>query len=339
MWGTLLGHSLAHGQTASRKTTLTKHARRTHCIRNDNDLTDDDGSDSESDPQVMEQPSQRSGWVRTRHSMPRGFISAGAQMSRAQSLQNLKSDMVAPHSPQTSRSLSSRASFSADAFGYVTAPIMQAQNSAQSFASNNPPTPQSPIYLTEHSHDDGISTMGNAPRTLGGDFRPSQRGPVSQADMDALKIVCSTPAKHQQLVAPNLQNSPSSLSSCSSATSNSCHSQEYYYRNTQQAPVANYQLQSNQLDPNAMVQYHQIPVSMSAGSTNQMQAITPTADQAMWYDTLAYQQPVMVAPPQPVGQPRLYPTYGNGYPVQPEWMVKTDQDTSMMLPSPRSALY
>src|SRR5204863_5266812 len=130
----------------------------------------------------------------------------------------------------------------------------------------------SPMYLTEHSHDDGISPMGTAPRTLGSDFQPTQRGPhhpVTQAEIDALKIVCSTPAKHQQLVAPNLQNSPSTLSSCSSATSNSCHSQEYYYRNTQQAPIANYRLQANQLDPSAMVQYQNIPVSISTGPANQ----------------------------------------------------------------------
>ncbi|KAH0559184.1 hypothetical protein GP486_004280 [Trichoglossum hirsutum] len=322
------------------KTTLTKHARRTHCIRNDNDMTDDDGSDSESDPQVMEQPSQRTGWARSRHAIARAYMQNGIPMSRAQSLQNLKSDMVSPHSPQTSRSLSSRNSFSADTFGYVTAPIMQAQNSAQSFASNNPPTPQSPIYLPEHPHDN-ISPMGATPQTLGGDFQPAQRGPhhsVTQAEMDALKIVCSTPAKPQQLIAPNLQNSPSSLSTCSSATSNSCHSQEYFYRNAQQAPVANYQLQSNQLDPNTMIQYQQLPVSMSTGP-NQIQAIPPGPDQGMWYDAMPYQQPVMVAPSQAVGQPRLFPTYGNAYPVQPEWMVKTEQDTSMMLPSPRSALY
>ncbi|KAI9853532.1 MAG: hypothetical protein M1813_002068 [Trichoglossum hirsutum] len=303
-------------------------------------MTDDDGSDSESDPQVMDQPSQRSGWARSRHSMHRAYMPNGI-MSRTQSLQNLKPDLVSPHSPQTSRSLSSRNSFSADSFGYVTAPIMQAQDSAQSFASNNPPTPQSPIFLPEHPHN-GISSIGTTSQNLGSDFQPVQRGPhhsVTQAEMDALKIVCSTPAKHQQLVAPNLQNSPSSLSTCSSATSNSCHSQEYFYRNAQQTPVANYQLQASQLDPNAMVQYQHIPVSMSTGPANQIQTIAPGPDQGMWYDTMAYQQPVMVAPPQPVGQPRLFPTYGNAYPVQPEWMVKNDQDTSMMLPSPRSALY
>ncbi|KAI9780779.1 MAG: hypothetical protein M1839_006567 [Geoglossum umbratile] len=260
-------------------------------------------------------------------------------MSRTQSLQTFKPDVV-PQSPQTSRSLSSRNSFSTDAFGYVTAPMMQAQNSAQSFASNNPLTPQSPIYL-EHPHDNGISPMGTTPRALGVDFQSVQRGPhhpVSQAEIDAMKGVCSTPAKHQQLVAPNLQNSPSSLSSCSSTTSNSCQSQEYYYRNAQQAPVPNYQLQASQLDPNSVIQYQHMPVSMPAAAASQMHAAA-NPEQHMWYDTMAYQQPVMVTPTQSVGQPRMYPSFVNGYSMQPEWLVKTEQDQSMMLPSPRAALY
>jgi hypothetical protein len=289
----------------------------------------------------MEQPLQRSGWVRNRHSMPRAFVQSGLPMNRTQSLQNFKAEALPPQSPQTSRSLSNRTSFSADAFGYVNAPMMQAQGSAQSFASNNPPTPQSPIYLTEHPHDDIISPMGAASRALGGDYQPVQRGPhrtVSQAEIDAMKAVCSSPAKHQQLVAPNLQNSPSSLSSCSSTTSNSCQSQEYFYRNAQHVPLPNYQLQTTQLDPNSIVQYQHIPVSMPTGGANQINA-APTPEQSMWYDTMAYQQPVMVTPAQPVGQPRGFPNFVNGYQMQHEWLVKTEQDQSMMLPSPRSALY
>lgn len=132
-----------------------------------------------------------------------------------------------PHSPQSiirSGSSSRNASFSAaDSFGSHI-PLIMAHHQHQ------PPTPQSPYY-----HDEDVTdSRAISPTTVihrEDEYNTTPTGPPMQANttFDGLRIVCTTPSPHQLLAQAQTQSSPGSLSSCSSATTNSCQS-DYFYR-------------------------------------------------------------------------------------------------------------
>jgi hypothetical protein len=227
--------------------------------------------------------------------------------------------------------------------------------SIQSFDAHNPPTPQSPIYMQEHHGEvGGGSPMSTVPRTIENDFdtTPTATGhPRMSGNMDGLRIVCSTPTSGQVFsTGEALQNSPGSLSSCSSVASNG-HSQEYFYRNAQQAGAPQYHVPTTAVaqSPQQIAYPHQMAAPMNAAHNihvhanaqpmqQQVHVPAPHAPQSqMWYDAIPYQQPVMLPPSQHPPRTQLY--YTTGMPTQDWGFVKAEEDPSMMLPTPRAALY
>lgn len=280
-----------------RKTTLTKHARRSHTVRSENDPPiEESETEDESHNGRMRKDNGRQQWrkeLKARRSHP---------MMHSQYIQQ----PMTPPSPGLSHSsISSRNSSFASDYGHT-----MTINGAPGIM-HQPPTPQSPYYSVDDSLARSVSPHQQPEvydAVTGAPLPPSTMAPTtmpSENPYENLRIVCSTPSPHQLLAAQqSMANSPGGLSNCSSATSAT--SDSYFYR-------------SHPSHPGSYVNSPVTPVSMpySTGPVMQQQ----------WIDYPPYQQHQMIVPPQE--QPRIY------YAHDPN-MAYIKQEPQMMAPAPRS---
>ncbi|KAI9814575.1 MAG: hypothetical protein M1827_003130 [Pycnora praestabilis] len=332
-----------------RKTTLTKHARRAHRIgTGEGYLTDDDGSYSESeDSPTSLVPSSAEGlWPRDR-SLSRLNTVGSHLMDRSQSLGTFKTESPLAYNPMSAPAVVQRSSSSRSSFEYQNASALHAQHHGHGHGMSSSQTPENGIQMMNH-HDDRISPMASMSESMDRNYNAAMAPQYHAADRSSEAAM--TPGLHHLLAATQQpqHNSPSSLSSCSSQTANSLHSQDVYYANIPQMPVANYQPQSAPLSHPAVPQYHssmsmsQAPVQAMAPPpmpSSEMYQMTQAQTQqpGIWPDYIAYQQPVMVTPSQPMSQTRHY--MPNVTPIETQWWIKEEQDPTMIPPSARAATY
>lgn len=331
-----------------RKTTLTKHARRTHQIRTENDVTDDDGEETEDDapsPKVMSKPrapAKRAN--KAAAGIKKNIATASNRPSMLRTASSFQ-EPPTPHSPQSiirSGSSSRNASFSAaDSFGNHMPLIMP-----PSLHQHQPPTPQSPYY-----HEDVTDSRAISPTTVihrEDEYNTTPTGPPMQSNttFDGLRIVCTTPSTHQLLAAQaQTQSSPGSLSSCSSATTNSCQS-DYFYRQPTSAtghypispgavpPYPSQMPYSHSAEPQhptimsyatnggMLSPHHQVPVQHHSHQQPQV-----------WYGYPSHHQHHLLQAQTHAQQQRLYYP---GVPTQDLGYIKAEPEQNM-LPTPRGS--
>jgi hypothetical protein len=213
----------------------------------------------------------------------------------------------------------------------MQAPMMEATISNHSFMSNNPPTPQSP-YM---SHDEAMSPIHVMPRSVEHDFEqhiPTSHPNVTSGQIENLKLMCQTP---QPSVPSNhhVTQSPSSLSTCSSATS---HHDNYYTLTSPHSAI------EESADMAGFT-----PMTTSAATDAQIAALTaspaslhahsPIHGGHMWGAEDIYQPPMFL----PVQHTRMHQPmiYSMGLPGT-NWYgaeYKELEQNGMLLPSARSA--
>ena len=220
-----------------RKTTLTKHSRRTHKIGViGNDISDDDSSDSDSSITPSRQSAVRNKSSRTNSSSSKVHKSTGSN-----SLNNLSNDgrmmsqdlaleLQVLTNLQQSRPRSSRSSVSSGVFSTVTTCSPQLHGLPL-----QPPTPRSPFYGNDFEFQDRLPMYHSMSRnsTLDGLDQASllQVTEAGSAFDDTIRITCNQQNTQALLAAAQAiqGSSPGGLSSCSSVTSQ--HSADYFYRN------------------------------------------------------------------------------------------------------------
>ncbi|KAL7272599.1 hypothetical protein RUND412_004579 [Rhizina undulata] len=340
------------GKSFCRKTTLTKHARRTHSMRSENDATDDDGEETEDDapsPRNGNKLGQRSQMRRANKPLSAPISRPGSTLSTSMLRAGNFHEPLTPHSPHgTIRSghSSRHTSFSAASDSYHSPGMLMAPPMHQ------PPTPQSPFYSEEDVgdvrsispttviHRDEYDSSPSAPPA------PMHSNPV----YDSLRIVCSTPTPHQLLAAAQtMQNSPGSLSSCSSATTTSCAS-DYFYRGHSNSghpfhhlghpvspgaipPYPSHLQHSHSASQQSSPLYHpstphsQVPSHQQLPAQPQQQQQPP---QQYWLEVQPFQQQ-LISPPS--HQQRMY---YSSVPNQDMGYMKQETEAHM-LPTPRGS--
>lgn len=331
------------GKSFCRKTTLTKHARRTHQIRTENDVTDDDGEETEDDapsPKAMSKP--RAPAKRTNKMGSKKNITTAPNRPSMLRTTIQFQEPPTPHSPQSishSGHSSRNASFSAaDSYGSHMPLIMPPSLHHQ----HQPPTPQSPYYPDE----DVTDSRAISPTTIihrEDEYSTTPTGSMhSSPTYNGLRIVCTTPSAHQLLAAAQIQSSPGSLSSCSSATTNSCQS-DYFYRQPTSAGSGHYPISPGAVPPYPnQMPYHsaapQHPGIMTYATNGGMLSphhhqvpVQHHAQQQVW-DYYPPQQHLLQAQPQPQQHRMYYP----GVPPQDMGYIKSEPEQNM-LPTPRGS--
>lgn len=337
---------------------MTKHARKNHQLRTENDVSDDDAEESDDDdlsPKASGKAGSRAQSKRSTKGAARRAAPSAPNRPGVLRTASSFAEPLTPHSPQStvrSGHSSRNTSFSAASDSYSHSMPMAMTHSMHQ---HQPPTPQSPFYPEEDvgdgreispntmiHRDDEYSTTPTAPPP------PPLQGNRS---FDTLSIVCSTPTTHQLLAAQQtLQSSPGSLSSCSSATTASCGS-DYFYRAPQGTPSNHYQNMGQGISPGGIPPYPtQMPVHTGSSQhpivmysqngqhqTNGMLSPHPQApvqqqQQPVWYDYPTYQQQLLAAQTQPP-QHRIYYT---GVPAQDSSFVKAEPEQAL-LPTPRGS--
>lgn len=310
-------------------------------------MTDDDGEETEDDapsPKVMSKP--RAPTKRTNKAATGAKKNTAAASGRPSMLRTSSSfpEPPTPHSPQSiirSGPSSRNASFSAaDSFGghmpLIMAPSLHHQH--------QPPTPQSPYYPDE----DVTDSRAISPTTVihrEDEYNATPTGAPMQANpsFDGLRIVCSTPSTHQLLAQAQIQSSPGSLSSCSSATTNSCQS-DYFYRQPTSA-ASHYPISPGAVPPypTQMPYSHpaapQHPAIMSYATNGGMLSPHhqvqhhPHQQQQVWYDYPSHHQHHLLQAQTHPQQQRLY---YSGVPAQEMGYIKAEPEQNM-LPTPRGS--
>lgn len=282
-----------------RKTTLTKHARRQH------QLLENEGPESEIDETDEDSPRKTSSAVKAQQKkvaarrLQLQRKDNGALLSTTMFRQTSYQEPLTPHTPMSYQS--SRApSYTTSSPGCYSDSQMS-MHMAQSM--HQPLTPQSSYYDEEeqvqHHH---------RPMSPNGAF-------------DGMRLMLDAPTPHQLLVAQQtLQSSPGSLSSCSSTSSGSQSSVDYFgraphsstpYQSPYMSPVPQYQNQYH-------TQYQPAPyVAPVLSQIPQMHA------QQVWYEN--HQHQLISNGPAP-------PRIDYGYMDMP--CIKQEPDHNM-LPSPR----
>ncbi|KAI5810304.1 hypothetical protein DFH27DRAFT_521903 [Peziza echinospora] len=320
-------YSCPCGKSFCRKTTLTKHARKTHSQKNENDPNAMD--ESETDDETA--PSPKSSKAPRPPQWKRESKAAAAKRNNpslsSKLMQPYKHDPLTPISPSHMRhsAMSSRQSS-------LSVPVENFTSSLSLSDMQHPPTPQSPYY------DDDLRaiTPSMSPREDEYDTTPTGPPPMSApASYENLRIVCTPQSPHQLLAAHQaLQGSPGSLSSCSSASTNSSTS-DYFFRATHSAGPYSHP-SGLPLSPLAMPPYTQASMQPQTAAANHM--MHPQQQQDIWYsqyNPYSSQQHMMLAPPHQAQQPRMY--YA-GVPTGTDMSyIKSESEGQMMLPTPRSS--
>lgn len=324
-----------------RKTTLTKHQRRTHKVRDlqgscpeeyANSEQDAEGSETEVDTPRNSVPPYSQDKARTSNGVAKltdkrtGITRRATPSSLHPSVYGMvhhggSHGPLTPHSPLSTYSTpsSSRNSFSGPSGAFTSACDEEYYSSQQ-----HPPTPRSPHHqmlvkqeldqqpTSELSYTSGYSTP-----------RPLDPPTIHTTQSQDLRIACPAPTTYDLVAeAQALQHSPGSLSSCSSISTASHTSQDYFC----QAPA--YQPASYPSNPHTIsavdpypvhlqqiAHYqHQVPQShlgLGAQFQPQQQYLVPVHQHTsapapqVWYEVPPYQHQLMAPEPQN-RQPQYY---------------------------------
>ncbi|KAI9838259.1 MAG: hypothetical protein M1819_005526 [Sarea resinae] len=266
-------------------------------------------------------------WNGQDRSMMGAEVSNVMQMHRSQSFANPKGEPFSPHAGDPNNP--------GAPFAYPAGAMIDALGHSRRMVNG-----QNALYPEQQNG--GVPNLSLRTAEEYGVNPANQNYGNSNRDLDS--EVTPTP-QHLIAAAQALQSSPSSLSSCSSQTGDSGHSQDIYYSNVQSIPPQ-YQMQAPRMHHDPMAQY-QPPQAVDMSQARAVQAMNapPIMPQAqyqvphpqappMWYDTMAYQQPIVSAVPQPVSQARTY----NPNPVIGDFWIK-DEDPGILLPSARAAMF
>ncbi|KAI5789060.1 hypothetical protein EDC01DRAFT_125262 [Geopyxis carbonaria] len=315
-----------------RKTTLTKHARKQHFVKEERESdaeteeTEEDGSlkreikkETNIASKLMD-PKIASTKVLKRAASRKGSTPLQTSMFRQNS--SFHGEPLTPHSPMRSGHSSRNGSFS----GYD-----HSLSVSMPPGMHQPPTPQSPYYMDEEHTDHRPISPTTMVHRSGYNTPTSQPPSVTSSFESGLQIMCETQTPHQIFAAAQtMQNSPGSLSSCSSTTSAS-QASDYFARapqpssNPYHSPypispgtVPAYHMQPQH--PHPAVQYHHAPYALH---NVPVQIQHP---HQVWYGVDPYQHSMV--PPQ------VRPPY---YGEMPQEVCIKQEPENNMLPTPRGS--
>ncbi len=355
-----------------RKTTLTKHARSTHRLNNDNQFSDDDASESESEGSPTAGRPQHISyslghWGLPDQGMPRSYPrQQSAPLQRPGSTMQVFKTEGQSYNPQVGQVPPLLNTYS-NAYEYQRHNMVHVPDASHGIDDRSP---TSQVYQVDTSNSEMCP-----PRSLPGEYNAVNM--MHQYSSGDQTMSNSTTPTQTQLLAPGqtLDSSPGSMSEGSSQPDNT-QTQDVYYAQVQ---PQSYQIQAPQMVQNGALQYPQYQTVAAPHQCHQVQCMLPPQStqippppqqqqqqqqqytlapavqpqslpqpqpappppqqqqpaqptQQSWYDSLPYQAPMMITPTQPMIQPRLY-TPSAGL---QDWYIKPE-DAGVLLPSQRVA--